>query len=46
MIKLVGGGIGPIGQIRQEVVSEILEKQVENGFFKNLLGRFWFLRNA
>ena len=36
VIKLVGGGgIGPIGQLCQEVVSEILEKQVENGFFKN-----------
>ena len=31
----MGGGIGPIGQICQEVDSEILEKQAENGFFKN-----------
>ena len=30
-----GGGLGPIGQICQEVVSEILEKQAENSFFKN-----------
>ena len=35
VIKLVGGGIGPIGQICQEMVSEILKKQAENGFFKN-----------
>ena len=36
VIRLMGGGGDrPIGHICEEVFSEILENQAENGFFKN-----------
>ena len=41
----IGWGGGGVGQICQEVVSEILEKQAKNGF-EGLVARFWLLRNA
>ena len=42
VIKLVGGGVG---QICQEVVSEILESK-QKIVFQGLVARFWFRRNA